>query len=96
MSGFFIDQHDDTFVMATTIDKRVLDAQADHCKALRNAGAGNGKDDKLCMSADPWVVNDWCVKRGMTFAQFMRDPKAQARFVEDPDNAAFRVWEGRL
>lgn len=96
MSGFFIDQHDDTFVMATTIDKRVLDAQADACKALRNSGAGNGKDEKLCMSADTWVVNDWCVKRGVTFATFMRDKALQERFIQDPDNAAFRVWEGRL
>ena len=96
--GFFIDNHDDAdkLVMATTIDKRALDAQAEHCKALRNSGAGNGKDDKLCMSVDPWVVNDWCVKRGMTFAEFMRDRKMQNRFIEDPDNAAFRVWEGKL
>lgn len=95
--GYFIEEHaPGQLLMATTIDKRVLDAQAEHCKALRSAGFGNGKDDKLAMSVDGWVINDWCVKKGITFAEFMRDQKLQTRFVEDPANAAFRVWEGRL
>lgn len=86
----------DEVVVAPSIDKRDLDALARHCADLRAVGAGNGKDDKLCMSVDGWVINDWCVKKGVTFAEFMRDQKLQTRFVEDPDNAAFRVWEGRL
>jgi len=86
----------DTLLMATTADKRDVDAVAEHCKALRSAGAGNGKDDKLAMSAPGWVVNDWCVRKGITFAEFMRDQRMQTRFVEDPDNSAFRVWQGRL
>lgn len=96
--GFFIDAHDDadTFVMAATVDVRTLQAQAEHCKAMRDAGLGNRKDEKLAMSVDPWVINDWCVKRGITFAEFMRDQKLQTKFVDDPANAAFRVWEGKL
>ena len=48
------------------------------------------------MSVDGWVINDWCVKQGIAFAEFMRDQKLQTRFVEDPANAAFRIWEGKL
>lgn len=95
--GFIVeDIGGDELMLGATIDKRVLQAQAEHCKALRSAGFGNGKDDKLAMSVDGWVINDWCVKKGVTFAEFMRDQKLQTRFVEDPDNAAFRVWEGRV
>lgn len=95
--GYFIEEHGpDALLMGVTIDKRTLQAQAEHCKALRSAGVGNGKDEKLAMSVDGWVINDWCVKKGITFAEFMRDRKLQTRFIEDPDNAAFRVWEGRL
>lgn len=96
--GYFIAEHDDPdkLVMATTADKRDLDALAKHCADLRAVGAGNGKNDKLAMRADGWTINDWCVKRGITFAEFMRDKKLQTRFIEDPDNAGFRVWEGRL
>jgi hypothetical protein len=96
--GFLVENHEDSdkLILATTADKRDLDALADHCAALRNVGAGNGKDEKLAMSVDGWVVNDWCVKKGVTFREFMRDRKLQTRFIEDPDNRAFRVWEGRL
>lgn len=86
----------DKLLLATTADKRDVDMVAEHCKAMRSAKAGNGKDEKLAMSAPGWVVNDWCVKKGITFAEFMRDQRLQTRFVEDPDNSAFRVWEGRL
>jgi hypothetical protein len=96
--GWLIENHDDAdkMVLATTADKRDLDALADHCAAMRAIGAGNGKDDKLAMTVDGWVINDWCVKKGITFAEFMRDRKIQTRFIEDPDNAAFRIWEGKL
>jgi hypothetical protein len=96
--GYLIADHedDDKLILATTVDKRDLDTLADHCAAMRSIGAGNGKDDKLAMSVDGWVINDWCVKKGITFSQFMRDQKMQTRFVEDPDNAAFRIWTGRL
>lgn len=96
--GYFIAEHDDAdkIVMGTTIDKRDLDTLAKHCADMRAIGAGNGKDEKLAMSVDGWVINDWCVRKGITFAEFMRDRKLQTRFIEDPQNAAFRIWEGRL
>lgn len=96
--GFLIENHDDAdkLITAVTADKRDVQALADYCAGQRAVGAGNGKDEKLAMSVDGWVINDWCVKRGVTFAEFMRDRKLQTRFVEDPDNAAFRIWEGRL
>lgn len=96
--GYLIENHKDAdkMIVATTVDKRDLQALADYCAAQRSMGGGNGKDDKLAMSVDGWVINDWCVKRGITFAEFMRDRKIQTRFIEDPDNAAFRIWQGKL
>lgn len=95
--GFFVEALDaDRIVMGATADKRDVDAVADHCKALSNAGAGNGKDEKLAMSAPGWVVNDWCVRKGITFGEFMRDQRLQTRFIEDPANAHFRIWKGRI
>ena len=96
--GFLIENHDDAdkMVLATTADKRDLDLLADHCAAMRAIGAGNRKDEKLAMTVDGWVINDWCVRKGITFAEFMRDQKLQTRFAEDPENAAFRIWQGKL
>jgi len=96
--GFFFDNHDDAdkIVAVQTVERSDLDALARHCADMRHAGTGNRKDEKLAMSVDGWVINDWCVKRGVTFATFMRDQKLQTQFIEDPDNAAFRVWGGKL
>lgn len=95
--GYLVEHYDNgRLLMATTADKRDVDAVADHCKALRSVGAGNGKDDKLAMSAPGWVINDWLVRKGITFAEFMSNRRLQTQFIEDPDNAHFRVWTGRL
>lgn len=95
--GTIVEQYDnDHLILGATVDKRLLDAQADQCAALRAAGAGNGKDEKLAMSVDGWVINDWCVKKGIAWAEFMRNQRLQTQFIEDPDNAAFRIWTGKL
>jgi hypothetical protein len=96
--GFLVENHDDTdkLIFAATAERGDVLAQAEHCAALRSAGAGKGKDEYLCMSVHPYVLDSWLIRHGITYAEFMRDQKLQTRFVEDPDNAAFRVWEGRL
>jgi hypothetical protein len=48
------------------------------------------------MRVDTWVVNDWCTQKGVSFREFMRNRELQNRFVNDPDNKAFRVAEGRI
>lgn len=95
--GFLIEEVDaEHIAMVATADRRDVQAVADHCAAMRSIGAGNGKDDKLAMTVPGWVVNDWCVRKGITFAQFMGDRKIQTRFLDDPDNANFRIWQGRI
>lgn len=86
----------DTSVAIHEVDRADLEILADHCKAMHNAGAGNGKDEKLAMRADGFTILAWCNQRGVTWAEFFRDTKLQERFIEDPDNAAFRIWKGKL
>jgi hypothetical protein len=96
--GFDIIHADaNTVTTVTTANKADVDALADHCAALRAGGHTKTKDgDWLAMRADTWVVNDWCTRKGVSFREFMRDRDLQNRFINDPDNAAFRVHEGRL
>lgn len=86
----------DTDVAIHEADASGLRALADHCGDLRNSGQGNGKDEKLAMRADAFTILAWCNARGVTWAEFFRDRVLQTRFIEDPDNAAFRVWTGRV
>lgn len=97
MSKFWIDSVDgDTVTTVNAADKRDIQLVADHCAALRSAGRTGTKDEKLAMSVPGWVMDTWCVKKGVQFRDLMRDKRLQDRFIMDPDNAAFRVWEGRL
>lgn len=84
-------------VLLHAVDKRDLDTIAKHCADLRATGQVSTPDgDKLCMSADGFTIQAWCDAKGITWKEFFRDQKLQTRFIEDPDNAAFRVWTGRL
>ena len=98
MDQFWIDRVDgDTVVAFNATAKADVDTVAEHCAALRSAGAVQNKDgDKLAASVPGWVIHDWCTRKGLTFRQFMQDRSLQDRFLMDPDNAAFRVWEGKL
>jgi hypothetical protein len=87
---------DDKLIAVTSVDKADLDALAKHCADMRAAGEGNGKDDKLAMRADTFTITAWCERKGVTWKQFFRTPELIDRFIMDPDNAAFRVWQGRL
>ncbi|MEF2156395.1 hypothetical protein V3390_09195 [Luteimonas sp. FXH3W] len=73
-----------------------IDLVKNHCADLRSIGAGEGKDDKWCMSAPGWVIIAWCDRHGVSWGDFMRNPELTNRFIEDPDNAAFRIWQGKL
>jgi hypothetical protein len=86
----------DTVTTVARTDMSRIQIVADYASALRSAGITGGKDDKLAMTVDGAVIYDWCVKQGITWTDFWQDRAIQTRFVEDPDNAAFRVWEGRL
>jgi len=97
MRGFidYANEHDGTLYHA--VDKADLDTVAEHCKALRSIGATtNTQGDWHAMTADAFTIQKWCDLKGITWADFFRDPKLAERFVNDPDNAAFRVHTGRI
>jgi len=98
MRGFidYQNEHDGTLYHA--VDKADLDTVAEHCKALRSIGATkNTQGDWHVMSVDPFVIQQWCDRKGITWKEFMRTEAGHAdAFINDPDNAAFRVHTGRI
>lgn len=96
MRGFIHEVDDKHERYVHVADKADIDEVAKHCADLRAIGAGSGKDDKLAMHADGYTIMEWCNKVGVTWRQFWNNPELPKRFIEDPDNAAFRVWTGKL
>lgn len=78
------------------IDRADADTVAEYCKAAHNDGAHGSADMKHVMRVDGFFIVDWCNKRGLTFAQFMRDQSIQKAFMEDPELSMFRIWKGRV
>ena len=91
-----VDIGDGREAVVHAIDASEVKAIMDNCAAMRSAGAIGASDNRLAMSAPGWVILDWCNKKGLTWAKFMRDQKIQNRFLDDPDNSNFRIWTGKI
>lgn len=77
-------------------DHSDLKAVADHCAGLRGVGATGSSDMKHVARVPAILVQKYINDNGITFAEFMRDPKHAERFLADPAIAHFRVWEGKV
>jgi hypothetical protein len=73
-----------------------LKAVADECAGLRGIGATGSKDMKLAARIPEFIVMRYINDNGITWADFIRDPKHADRMLADPSLSAFRVWEGRV
>lgn len=96
MKSDVISVDEDHLAFVNEITHAELQAYKDRAAALRNGGHKVSKEFKLAASVPAFVVYDWCNKRGITHDEFMRNPKLADAFLNDPDNKAFRIWEGRV
>lgn len=69
---------------------------AEFAKAQHNAGYHGSSEVKHAASIPLVIVEKYCNDHGVSFPEFMGNPVHIKRLVEHPDNAAFRIWPGRL
>ena len=70
---------------------------ADHATAIRNSGYRRDKDgNALLMEVPAFIVEKYCNDRGITFAEFMRNPVHAKNMMNDPALAHFRTTEERI
>lgn len=87
-----VDQEGKT-IFSTTQDCTPI---AEYAKAQHNEGNFGTADVKHAARIPNVIVEKYCNDNGVTFEQFMGDPVHIKRLVEDPNNAMFRIWRGRL
>lgn len=64
---------------------------------MRQLGMGRTKmGDRLLASFEPEVLDAWCNRNGLNFDDAMTNPEVMKRFLNDPDNAAFRIHQGKV
>jgi hypothetical protein len=96
MRGRILELDADHDVHIHEVDKEDIQIVADHCQALRSAGMTGNKDDKYVMTADSFTIMNWCNKWGIPYHKFWSDNDIVDKFLDDPDNKVFRIWEGKV
>jgi hypothetical protein len=91
-------EHVDERHIAGVHEARIDDLKtvADHCAGLRGIGATGSSDFKHVARIPAFIVQRYINDNGITFAEFMREPKHADRMLADPALKSFRVWEGRV
>jgi hypothetical protein len=73
-----------------------LQAVADDCAGRRGVGATGSSDMKHVARVPAFIVQKYLNDNGVSYAEFMRDPRHADRMLADPALKAFRIWEGRV
>jgi protein associated with RNAse G/E len=94
-STFHYSAHDDTAAIQTTSDvTKLLDAN----KYQRNNQSLHHTSETFnkVASIDTNALMMWIKARGVSYQEFMQDPKWVKVFLNDPDNAAWRTRTGKI
>lgn len=86
-------EQDGRMVVAQTQDCTAI---AEHAKALHNAGAFGSSEMRHAATIPDVVMNKYMNEHGVTYAELMSNPVHFKRICNNPDNAAFRIWKGKL
>lgn len=69
----------------------------DLAKAAHNEGLNvTGQGDKWAACFPAVIVENYCNRNGITFAQWMQEPYHVKVMLNDPALAAFRPWKGKV
>ena len=45
---------------------------------------------------DSLAAEQWCTNKGIKYSEFLSDPKMVKRFLNDPDNAVWKLKPGKV
>lgn len=79
--------------------ERYQDVEPDleHVKALRQIGADTtGMGDKHAANFPNSIIEIYCNRNKITFAEWMQNPEHLKNMLRDPDLAGFRIWQGAV
>lgn len=96
MKSDFIDLGNGKEVITHEVSADAVNAVKEHCAALRSAGVTGSNEMRYAATVPGWVILDWCNRKGVEWGRFMRDEALQSLFLDDPDNSAFRIWQGKI
>ncbi len=69
---------------------------AERAKAMQNEGLHGSSEMRLAATIPNVIIEKYMNENGVSFAEVIGDPVHMRRIVNDPANAMFRVWPGRI
>lgn len=96
MSGIItrmIEGADHTYAIQRTADMQPI---LDRVHDLRVAEAFGSSDMKHAAELHPLMVEQYLQRTGISFHEFCNSQEHIKAIVNDPANAAFRIWQGRV
>jgi hypothetical protein len=86
-------EHDGKIFIAQTQDCTPI---AERAKALHNAGEHGSSEMRHVATIPDVILEKYMNERGVTYAELMTNPVHMKHICNDPANAMFRIWPGRL
>lgn len=68
----------------------------EEAKALRNSGMVGGSEMRHAAKIPTSVIENYIARLGITFHEFMANPKHINAMLNDPDLSGFRIWTGKV
>ncbi|HEY8027699.1 MAG TPA: hypothetical protein VIF60_24375 [Burkholderiaceae bacterium] len=69
---------------------------AEFAKAQQSAGYHGSSEMRHAAKIPNVIIEAYCNDNKVSFADVMNNPEHIRRICNDPKNAAFRIWPGRL
>ncbi|HEX7644851.1 MAG TPA: hypothetical protein VF472_21835 [Burkholderiaceae bacterium] len=69
---------------------------AEFAKAQHNAGFHGSQEMRHAARIPNVIIEAYCNEHHVSFADVMSNPEHMKRICNDPKNAAFRIWPGKL
>ncbi|QLG87649.1 hypothetical protein HQ393_04925 [Chitinibacter bivalviorum] len=83
---------DDKLTIVRTQD---VEGILETAKRKAREGIHGSKDMRHAASFPMVLVEKYCQRTSITFAEFMREPKHAQAMLNDPDLSGFRIYQGR-
>lgn len=69
---------------------------AERARAMQNEGIHGTSEMRLAATIPNVIIEKYMNETGASYAEVIGDPVHMRRIVNDPANAMFRVWPGRI
>lgn len=82
--------------MIHRVSRDVTDLVEQNKREYNDSSRSYKKPMEKIASIDPIAAQNWCMRYGIRFEEFLNNPQVMRRFLADPDNAVWKTKQGKF